>query len=78
MQSGDHIRVQDALLESSNKTATALQNLGLMDSSGEPTTDFRGRMACSAAAACVVAVVLVAAVAVAVAVVAAVVIWVWR
>jgi SdpC family antimicrobial peptide len=86
MQSGSHLRIQNALTESSDKITTALKALGAMTPDGEFNSSYQGSMACSAVVVCVVtvavaawkwvAVVDVAAVAYVAAV--AIAIWRWR
>ena len=84
MQSGEHLRIEAALKEASQKITTAMQSLGAMNSDGSLSTEYQGDMACSVAVVCVAAVAVavwkwVAVVDVAaVAVVAAVALAIWR
>lgn len=84
MQSGEHLRIQNAMSEASEKITTALKALGAMTPDGEFSTTYQGAMACSAVVVCVVAVAVaawkwVAVVDVAaVAYVAAVAVAIWR
>lgn len=85
MQSGEHLRIQKALEESSLKITNAMQVIGTMNEKGEIGNNYaEPELACSAVAVCVAAVAVavwkwVAVVDIAaVAVVAAVAVAIWR
>ena len=85
MQSGEHLRIQGALEESSHKITAAMQKIGTMNEQGQFANEYaEGELACSVVAVCAAAIALavwkyVAVVDIAaVAVVAAVAIAIWR
>lgn len=84
MQSGEHLRVRNALVQGGTRMKNALLTLGVMTQDGDFNADYQGAMACSAVAVCFAAVAVaawkwVAVVDVAVVVwVAAIAVAIWR
>lgn len=84
MQSGDHLRIQNGMIEASEKMFNAMTAIGVMNENGEFSSTYEGPLACSVVAVCAAAIAVavwkwVAVVDIAaVAMVAAVVLAVWR